>query len=471
MRIPLFGPGLRSKSPFVTAKLLTNIYAEQRPEGEKASIVGFGTPGLDLFIDFGATPPRGGIEFEPNDVAYVVHRGTLYEINNAGVKTAKGTLNTTTGRVSMAHNGLQLMIVDGTYGYIYNTNTGVFTVITFGFTIAPSTVTCLSRRFVVNTSSTGVTGRFYESSIDDGLTWDALGYATAESNPDGIVSVWSGRGQLNLLGNQTSEFWGNSGTLDFAFTALQGTATEWGLAARWSVAKYDNTFAMLVKNRMGQVMIAKMSGYLPEKISNPDIDSIINSYPSTLDASAYSYMLGGHPMYVINFPSASATWLFDGSTNIWSPLKSYGLSRHVGEFSFTLVGSTVIADYSDGKLYRLKPDVYSDNGSPITRELVTENITLPDLGRFGIDKLRVDIQTGVGLVSGQGSNPMIGLSVSRDNGNTWGPQMWKPLGKIGEYLTRVEWRKLGTPREASFKITLTDPIPFTIISACINPDD
>jgi hypothetical protein len=31
-----------------------------------------------------------------------------------------------------------------------------------------------------------------------------------------------------------------------------------GLAARWSIAKFDNTMACLWKNRMGQVMVAKL---------------------------------------------------------------------------------------------------------------------------------------------------------------------------------------------------------------------
>lgn len=471
MRIPIFGPGVRSRSSFVTAKKMTNIYAEIRPQGEKSAIVGYGTPGLELFVDFGATPPRGGIEFEPGDVAYVVHRGVLYEINNVGVATNVGMLATTTGRVSMAHNGVQIMVVDGTSGYIYNTSTATFSTIVFGFTIAPITVTCLSRRFIVSNVTTGIEGRFYVSAVDDGTTWNALDFANAESNPDGIVSVWSGNGQLNLLGNQTSEFWGNSGALDFAFTALQGTATEWGLAARWSIAKYDNSFAMLVKNRMGQVMVAKMSGYLPEKISTPDIDEIINNYADTADATAYSYMLGGHPMYVISFPSAGYTWLYDGSTGMWSSLKSYGDTRHVGEFSFTLLGSTVLADYSTGRLYKLRNNVYTDNGASIDRELITETIASTDLDDIQVDCVRIDIETGVGLTSGQGSNPMIGLEVSRDNGKTWGAQMWKPIGRIGEYSTRVEWRRLGTARNFVFKFSMTDPVHFTIVSACINPED
>jgi hypothetical protein len=72
------------------------------------------------------------------------------------------------------------------------------------------------------------------------------------------------------------------------------------------------------------------------------------------------------------------------------------------------------------------------------------------------------MEVGGGLVSGQGSNPQIGLSISRDNGKTWGPQMLKPMGKIGEYATVVEWRGLGTTRAFTPKLTVTDPVPVVL---------
>lgn len=468
-RIPLFGLGMASKSPFVTAKSLQNLYAEARPQGEKSALVAYGTPGEDLFLSVGATPFRGGIEFEPGSVAYAVHRGVLYEINNAGVATNRGVLLTTTGRVSMSHNGTQVMIVDGTYGYIYNTSTLVFAQITDGdFPANPTTVTFLAGRFVVSFANSS---RFYESDSYNGLSWDALRFANAETSPDPIVSMWSSNGQLIPLGALTTEYWGLSGTLDFTFAPLQGTATEWGLAARWSIAKFDNTFAFLVKNRMGEVMVAKLSGYVPEKISTPDLDSIINAYSTTADATAYSYMLGGHPMYVITFPTAGKSWLYDGSTGFWTPLKSFGSTRHNGEFSFTLLGRTLVADATDGNLYQLSPTTYTDNGASIEREIVGETLTMPDGSYLEVDCLRVDMEVGVGLTSGQGVNPQIGLSISRDNGKTWGPQMWKSFGRIGEYQTRVEWRRLGSARAFTPKITVTDPVPVAFVSACINPED
>jgi hypothetical protein len=241
-RIPVFGLGQASKSPFVTAKVLQNMYAEQRPDGEKSMMVGFQTPGETLFTDFGGNPSRGGMEFESLSVAFVVNQGTLWEINNAGTQTNRGALLTTTGRVSIADNGTQIMIVDGTYGYIYNTSTNVFAqIVDVDFPAKPVTVTFLAGRFIVNLTGSS---RFYVSDLYDGLSWDALNFANAETSPDPISAVLASNGQLILLGTRTTEYWGLSGSLDFAFALIAGTATEWGIAATWSLAKYDNSFRL-----------------------------------------------------------------------------------------------------------------------------------------------------------------------------------------------------------------------------------
>jgi len=228
--------------------------------------------------------------------------------------------------------------------------------------------------------------------------------------------------------------------------------------------------AALMKNAQGQVIVARIQGYVPQKISTPDMDSIINDYTNTADATAYSYMLGGHAMFVISFPSAGFTWMFDGSTGFWSKLKSYGLTRYRGEFAFPFLSAIVVADYDVGRLYRMSPDTYTDNGDPIEREVIGETVRGPDGQFLDINCLRLDVQVGVGLTSGQGVNPQIALSISRDNGQTWGPDMWKDLGALGEYKTRVEWRRLGSPRVFVPKIRITDPVQITLVSACLNPD-
>lgn len=467
-RINVFGLGQASKSPYVTAKGIQNLYAETRLAGEKSSMVCYRTPGLQLFTDTdSASPCRGMHSFESRDQAFVVFSNGFYQLSGTGVITLLGNLLSFSGRVSIADNGSQIMIVDGTNGYIYDTNTLTFSQITdVDFPTGAITVAFLAGRFIISLTNSG---RFYWSAVYDGLSWDALDFANAETSPDPIVAVWVSNGQLILLGSRTTEYWGNSGALDQPFSLINGTATEWGLAATWSVAKYDNSIACLIKNRMGQVMVAKIAGYLPQNISTPDMDAIINSYSTVNDASCYSYMLGGHPMFVINFPTAGYSWLYDGSTGIWTSLKSFGETRHRAEFGMSYLTYTIVADFYFGKLYILTDTALTDNGDQIESIIISETIVSQDLDRFSVDKLRIDMQVGQGSVSVE--NPQVGLSISRDNGNTYGAEMMRNIGPIGTYGNTVDWTRLGTARNFVFKLRVTDPFQFCLVNAMVNPKD
>jgi len=545
----MLGIGLKSESSFVTAKLARNVYGEIRPDGEKSKIVAFGRPGRDLFVQFGATPIRGAWWIQTGTLAYVVHRSVLWSVDNAGNKTNLGMLNTTSGRVSMSDNGQQLMIVDGTYGYIYSTvaipggatpqaistitysagiatlttasphllvtgnivslagqvpaayignytitvtgastftfpmdvdpggaagTKGTYTITQFAqitspsFPANPQTVTFLLQCFEVQSLNSRA---FFVSGISDGLNGYALNFATAEDHPDPMVAIWTSNGQLFLLCAAHSEFWGASGGQDFLFSEVQGTTSEWGLAATFGVARYGNTVACLMRNRTNQVMIAQIVGYMPQPLSNPDLDKIINGYANVADASFYSMMLGGHPLLICNFPSAGATWCYDGSTKIWSPWDSMGLTRDFGEFSFPFLGEMIICDYAQGNLYKLNPASVTDNGQPITVQMTGETLRDPDGGRFTVNRFRLDIQVGDGNTVDPGSNPQVGLEISRDNGKTYGAQMLQPLGKLGNYSEVVEWDMLGTMRNFTPRITMTDPVKFCLVSASVNPSD
>lgn len=467
-RINVFGVGQASKSPYVTAKGLQNVYCETRPQGEKSVMVAYGTPGLELFASVvGTMPPRGAISVDSKDFAYCVIGNAFFQISGVGVMTSLGTLSTSVGRVSMADNGVQVMIVDGTYGYIYNTTTGIFAQITDpDFPALPVTVTFLGGRFLISLRGSG---RFYWSDLYDGLSWDALNFANAETHPDPTIAVWASNGQAILMGSRTMEFWGNSGALDQPFANIAGTATEWGLAATWSVTKFDNSIACLVKNRMGQVMVAKIAGYLPSRISTPDMDAIINSYDTVNDASAYSYMLGGHNMYVISFPTAGYTWLYDGLTSMWSSLKSFGLTRHRAEFGFSFLNYSLVADYASSKFYKILATATTDNGDQIESTIISETVVSPDMDRLTVNKFRVDMEVGQGT-SGV-PYPQVGLSVSRDNGKTYGAEMMRDIGPIGDYVGVAEWTRLGTARSYVFKLRVTDPVKFVLVNAMINPRD
>ena len=77
------------------------------------------------------------------------------------------------------------------------------------------------------------------------------------------------------------------------------------------------------------------------------------------------------------------------------------------------------------------------------------------------------MQTGVGLPSGQGSDPQVWLSLSNDGGQTWGNEKIGYLGAIGAYRKRVRFLRLGQGRERVMRLQLSDPIGTALIAANI----
>lgn len=457
--VPLFGLGLQGKSSTVSSQRHLNMYAEMTPEGEKSQVSFYGTPGLNLFTSFGDTPVRGMMTV--GSFIYIVHRGVFWEVNNAGVKTNRGTLNTTSGRVFFANNGTQIAFVDGVNYYVYVIATTTLSVVTTNLIGTPIDITFQDGYGLLAYAD----GRFQKTSAYAFQTLNALEYATAESNPDGLVRIIADHGEVVLAGDQTVEFWQNNGALDFPYSNQRGTTLEFGLAAANTLVKYNDSLCGLFKNKMGQVQVMVMRGHALDKVSTPELDYLINNYAAVSDATAYSYLLGGHPMYQVNFPTAGKSWLFDATTNMWTALES-GLSggRHRGEILVDYLNKPRVSDYSNGDVYTLNADTYTDNGSPIPREIVTRHVSGAG-NRLFISSLQIDFETGVGLISGQGSTPQAMLQISKDNGHTWGNEIWTSIGAIGTYLTRAIWRRLGAARDWTFKIRVTDPVKVVMTSA------
>jgi hypothetical protein len=459
-KIPLWGSGTVGKSAVVTAGRRLNCYYEIRPDADKNKIAIYGTPGTTLFTSLGNSTVRGWW-VAGNGVWYAVAGATLYSISTLGVATSLGTLSTNSGYVSMTDNGTQLIIVDGTAGYIWNYNTNTFSTISSGgFPNGATSVGFLTGFFMVEKPNTG---QYYISNSYDGTTWPST-FATAESNPDALVAISVDHGLMILWGSNSIEFWQNVGTIGNPFAPLQGASQQWGLAAKFSRAVFSNSIAFLAQNLQGQIQVMTLQGFTPTRISDHDVENIINGFSVVADAIAFSYMLDGHSMYQITFPTAGRSFLYDGSTNIWSEVQT-GLSpvaRHIANLGITYNGDNYVSDYSNGNIYLLDPTNYTDNGTAIKRLIQTRHIN--ESGNvLSIDEVFLDMETGVGLQLGQGSNPQVVMQVSKDGGRTWGAERWTSFGMVGQYVgPRATWRRCGSARDFVFRFWITDPVKFAL---------
>jgi hypothetical protein len=132
-------------------------------------------------------------------------------------------------------------------------------------------------------------------------------------------------------------------------------------------------------------------------------------------------------------------------------------------------GQHVMLDRLTGSFYTLSPTVYTDAGGAALRRLRRAPFPSTSDERVFVDDFQLTAQPGIGLSSGQGSDPQVMLRISRDYGHTWGNEHWTTLGAIGAYLTRVVWTRLGMFRAVRgvFEVVVSDPVPFGIAAAAV----
>jgi hypothetical protein len=215
-----------------------------------------------------------------------------------------------------------------------------------------------------------------------------------------------------------------------------------------------------------------MNGYVPERISTHAIENQIEKAGSFGDARAISYALNGHLFYALTLPGR-ATFVYDFTANEWAQ-RAYGTwpmgampIADDGIVTFAMNGEKRIVGLGDGSLYELSLDAFDLAGDPLIREFTTPPLW-PDTAMRTISRLELVFEAGVGLTSGQGSNPLVMMTVSKDGGRTWSAPREAGIGVIGDYRRRAYWTRLGAGRDWRFKFRVSDPVPFSAFGASVD---
>ena len=292
-------------------------------------------------------------------------------------------------------------------------------------------------------------------------------FSSKDGAPDDLVTLIVDHREIYLLGETSSEVWVDQGTSPFPFNRIPGTSTQHGIVSAFSVSRLGNSFAYLSKNNRGTAQIVQMNGYVPQRISTHAVENSLTNQTIT-DAIAWTYQLEGHEVYVISFPTLQLTWCYDIATQMWhkwlytNNLGQYERCR--GNCSAVFQGYVLVGDYSNGKIYKLERNIYTDDGQHVKRLRRAPHLTV-DLQRQYFEELQLQFQPGVGLSTGQGEDPQAMLRWSSDGGSTWSSEHWTTIGKIGKYTNRAIWRRLGTARDRIFEVSVSDPVKAVIISA------
>lgn len=470
------GGGYQSQAVTFDSQRCVNLYAEiDESQQGKGDHVGFliGTPGKKTLLTLPTSPGRGkGLFTASNGRCFVVSGNTLYELVQNSTTLAWsyltwGTLNTDTGPVSMTENGIQLVIVDGVDGWVFTYADNILTLITDPDMPRATKACYLDQSVIFNDYDTS---KFYWSNLLDASDIDALDFASAEGSPDLLVTMEVFHRQLWLLGTDSIEVWTNAGAE--GFQRIDGVFIEYGCAAAQSTAVIDNTLFWLGGGKVGHGIIWRSEGFTPKRVSTHAVEYALAQYGDLSQAIAYSYTEGGHQFYVLTIPGTNTSWAYDVATGLWAERCGFSAGAFTRDRSngYALYRNQhIVNDYQTGKIYQLDANTYTDDGQA-RKWLRSSPYLAKNLHRIIHHRLQVDIQAGVGLVTGQGVDPQIMLRYTND-GRTWSAERKMGMGAIGNYLYRAYASPLGSSRTRAYEISGTDPVKIVLLSAEIEVEE
>jgi hypothetical protein len=454
---PFIGPAYTARSPNYASSRCVNLYLEGGKGKAPALLIG--TPGLSAPWITLATSGVRGMRVVDDTTAIMVAGGVVYKVTSGAVATVLGSVPDDGKTAHITSDGTNFVVTSG--GNLYSfTLTGAATTLIYS---GVSDVDYIDDRFIATLTDTG---NYIWSDVVTTI-FNPLSIQATNGTPDKLIGVRVSRRTIYFFGSQSLEQWYDAGGADNPFSRIDGGFFEIGCAARDSIAEMDGVF-WLGSDDKGAGSVWTVTGGAPKRISTPAIEYAIAQWPDLSDAYAFTYTQETHAFYVLTSVSGNETWVYDISVGEWHQrawLHSSGEFHRIRPRCHAyFAGAHLVGDWQTGDVYQYDLDTYSDNGNPLPAlracSTVQDGLNLQRNMSF-----RLDMDSGVGLTTGQGSNPQAMLRFSDDGGKTWSSSLWRTFGRIGEYARRCIWHRIGGGERSVIEITITDPVPRRITGA------
>jgi len=461
--INVTGPSYQSRSKPLSSQQTKNWY-QQYSESGKDKYVLMPFPGLKA-LGNAEGDDRGFHRM--NEILYQVKGESLYEIDRLGVHTLRGVIPNTK-RCIMADDGINLFIVvPGVSVWQYSTDTLSVTQVTDVNITGALSVDFINNQFLYTFADFTTV-----SDVGDGSSASGLNKIGEETLPDAMVRDFVFEEVIYRCGVRSIVGWYNSGVGSPPIEKLQGRIFNIGLAAPHSIAKTDEAFYWLGDDNA----IYRAQAGSKERVSTDAISNAISNFTTVDDAIGFTYTFEGQNFYTLTFPTANKTFTISEALgqNGWFELSS-GIQdgKWQGSSVISAYNNNYVADESNGNVYELDLDTYQNNGEALQRTRVINNIDARLIGgslgdAVTMSSVHLSMETGVGVVDGQGDEPRIIIEASYDGGRTWAAGAWPRVGRLGEFVLKVKWDNMKTFYDCMLRISSTDPVNYSVYTANID---
>ncbi len=360
--IPLVGGSYSDMTrPFSVQDTVNYLPVFAEKAGTRSPTMLRTVPGMQEYA-FAGSRHRGGYVAEGK--LFFVSGTGLYQLMPTGSVSWLGVIPGT-GRVSFSHNqitnGNQVLIVNGSSGYIWNTVTSTLVRITDAGYPGAIVADFISQRFVQIEPQRRY---FFNSALVDGLSYNALDTYEGEASPDPMVSLIVTHSEVVVFSEGTTEFFDYTGTTNALFENKQ-IVVERGCGARFSPCNLDNSVFFIGDDGRGY----RLNGYTPERITTGPIEQAW-ALCDLSKAFAFTWEDRSHSVWYVTFPDGY-TWGYDVSTREFHRRQSYGMNRWRLAWLVKWRGDYYGGEYNTGRIFRLDWNYLLEGCAPIISERIT----------------------------------------------------------------------------------------------------
>jgi hypothetical protein len=396
-------------------------------------------PGLQEFAYVPDTRKQRGGYVAEGRLVFVADT-TLYQCMPNGSLRTIGTIPGTS-RCSFAHNGVsEVLIVNGSSGYIWNWDDDTLTQITDEGFPGGLLAAYIASLFVV----IDPTRRYFQNSaLNDGANWNALETYQGESKPDRIKAHAVLNGEYVLLNERSLDHFAYTGVTNALFENKQ-IPIDRGCAATHAVSVVDNALCFIGDD--GSAYAKR--GYQLQRISTGPIEQAWSRCDLS-KAFSFCWEDRGHKVWYITF-SDGMTWGYDFWTQKWHRRQSEGMTRWRLAWLVKWRDHWYGGEYNSGRVMRLDWAYQLEGADRILRRRVS-GVAHDNQNRLTFNALEVVVDA-----SGEATTATSALSLIFDPDQqevgalTIGGGL--PDGAVGDTVN-FQYRTIGGTGPVTFAVT------------------